>query len=272
MTAVLVAVMTAALTALPWCWAAEMQLVAIPQLPSMQLAIPSMNAQVTVATNKPAPGYDVGVWLNLTSPARTDETQVPVTVTLQKTTYSPSMRSVPPPKVISQIETSVPVKEDGHGLMLVKLPIKWSAQALTYAANSRNTAYTSQLVSTYQLVLSSSLAGSSAPATMQTVAIDNSQTTATASTTPAPQPNMQPPAYTAAGAATECAASGLRCCAAPNAQAQVYNAAAPRPMVQGSTITRFQPQPMPNITRAVYTTYRPRANSRPGAPAATCRR
>lgn len=177
--AVGVAMVTVALMAPPSCWAEQAKLVAVPALPSTQLTIPSINAQVTAAAT-PAPGQPVKVALTLKSPSGSGLQQVPVTITVLGTNISIMSRSMPKAEQVAQVTASVPVNWDGSGTALVDLPLTWAAppppqaiapvkQEATADSKDAKPKLELQQVISYQMALSSTLGGQAAPTALQII-------------------------------------------------------------------------------------------------------
>ena len=163
-----VAVLTVGLIAPPTCWAGPARVFEVPALPSTQLSIPTIQAQVT-ATALPAPGQTVLATLSLTSPAGMSLTPVPVAISVLRTEMNPMARSMPRPQQVALVQTSVPVGADGKGSVAVALPLTWALPAPAVTADTTNAKTTRILRSetSYQMVLSSPLAGIAAPSDIQ---------------------------------------------------------------------------------------------------------
>ena len=164
MITVLVAVMTIALMNPSIGWAGQETLVAVPELPSTQLKMPSINAEVSAST-VPEPGQGVKVTLDVKSTEGGKVAEVPVTITVLRTDINPMARSLPLPKQVTQVVSAVPVDSGGNGSVVVELPLIWAEKA-TIAVTANNNLEQkpiSQVETRYQMVLSSSLGGEAAP-------------------------------------------------------------------------------------------------------------
>ncbi len=164
-TAAGVAALMTALLAQPLCWAKDTVLVKVPALPSTQLAIPAMKAQVS-ATTKPKPGDVVQVQLAVKSPARADATVVPVTVTVLRTEMGEDERSMPEPTRVTELKTRLPINKNGAGATTVTLPLQWVKARVRKPTASRP----SRIVN-YQLVLSATVAGKTVCSDPETLAM-----------------------------------------------------------------------------------------------------
>jgi hypothetical protein len=175
--AVGVAVLTMGVTAPPVCWAEPTAAPAVPELPPVGLTIPSISARVS-ASATPAPGQPVQVLLTLTSPSGSDLTRVPVTVTVLSTTMDPDAREMPKPVQVTKVDTAVPVGPDGNGSTVVDLPLTWAVPAPPPApetADSKDAKRVLRLqrVTSYQMVLSSTLGSQAAPADLQILVLSD---------------------------------------------------------------------------------------------------
>jgi len=193
--AVGVAVLTMGVTAPPVCWAEPTAAPVVPELPPTELTIPSISARVS-ASATPAPGQPVKVMLALTSPSGSDLTRVPVTVTVLSTTMDPDAREMPKPVQVTKVDTDVPVGPDGNGSTVVDLPLTWAIPAPPPApetADSKDAKRVLRLqrVTSYQMVLSSTLGGKAAPADLQ--ALDRSNIPRNVIPIQAPQPEARNP-------------------------------------------------------------------------------
>jgi len=169
-----VAVLTVGLIAPPMCWAGPARVFEVPALPSTQLSIPTIHAQVA-ATATPAPGQTVLATLSLTSPAGMSLTPVPVAISVLRTEMNPMARSMPRPQQVAFVQTSVPVGTDGKGSVAVALPMTWAIPASAAAIDTTNAKSVRTLKSeiSYQMVLSSPLGGKAAPFDLQSINIGN---------------------------------------------------------------------------------------------------
>jgi len=173
-TAAVVAVLTLAITAPPICRAEEEKSIMVPALPPTALTIPSINTEVS-AQALPVAGRAVWVTLAVNSPSGTELARVPVTVAVLSTTMNPLARSLPEPRLVTQVEASIPVGPDGKGTAVVELPgLIWAppaATAPTAEAGKDESVKLLRTVTFYQIALSSPLGGKPAPSAVNTLAI-----------------------------------------------------------------------------------------------------
>jgi hypothetical protein len=137
--------------------------------------------------------------LALKMPSGATVLTVPVTVTVLGTSFESMGRvaMVQPAKQVAQVTASIPVDSNGEGSAVVKLPLRWVVPAPPPVAGSPNKPTTLSIatggqMTSYQLVLSSSLGGKSAPSMLgnqQTLSLLNVQPASfSTSSQPAPPP------------------------------------------------------------------------------------